>query len=114
MRQCCFSLPAVDEREFYGIKVSCDGVYLALSDEPGNKSENTDTLKKICELADGADRRAKMMSRSAAYDAGQHTFYAVTPYYKLVTVCSDEDSIITSNDENFLEIQGLCSEKEIY
>lgn len=77
-------------------------------------SSVTDTLKKIRELADGADRRAKMISRSAACDAGQHTIYAVTSDYKLVTICSDGDSIITSTDENALEIQRLCEKPGIY
>lgn len=77
-------------------------------------SSVTDTLKKIRELADGADRKAKMLSESAACDAGQHTIYAVTSDYKLVTICSDGDSIITSTDENALEIQRLCNEMGIH
>ena len=77
-------------------------------------SSVTDTLKKIRELADGADRKAKMISESAACDAGQHIIYAVTSDYKLVTICSDGDSIITSTDENALEIQRLCNEMGIH
>lgn len=77
-------------------------------------SSITDTLKKIRELADGADRKAKMKSESYACDAGQHTIYAVTSDYKLVTICSDGDSIITSTDENALEIQRLCNEMGIH
>lgn len=77
-------------------------------------SSVTDTLKKIRELADGADRKAKMISESFACDAGQDTIYAVTSDYKLVTICSDGDSIITSTDENALEIQRLCEEMGIH
>lgn len=77
-------------------------------------SSVTDTLKKIRELADGADRKAKMLSESAACDAGQHTIYAVTSDYKLVIICSDGDSIITSTDENALEIQRFCGEMGIH
>ena len=105
------------EENYNGEEIDSDEAFIAAlmeicdrGEPDSSDSSVTDTLKKIRELADGADRRAKMISESAACDAGQYTIYAVTSDYKLVTICSDGDSIITSTDENALEIQRLCSE----
>lgn len=67
----------------------------------------TDTLREIRELADGADRDAKLISEFDCFDAGQSTVYAVTSGNRLVTVCSDGDYIVTSTDEKALEIRKL-------
>lgn len=109
------------EENYNGEEIDSDEAFISELMEICNRGEPdasdcsvTDTLKKIRELADGADRRAKMISESAACDAGQYTLYAVTSDYKLVTICSDGDSIITSTDENALEIQRLCNEIGIH
>ncbi|MGN0638204.1 MAG: hypothetical protein ACI4J0_07510 [Huintestinicola sp.] len=109
------------EENYNGEEIDSDEAFISAlmeicsEGEPvASDSSVTDTLKKIRELADGADRKAKMISESAACDAGQHTIYAVTSDYKLVTICSDGDSIITSTDENALEIQRLCEEMGIH
>lgn len=104
-----------EEEEFDGdllselMKVCSEG-----SPDSSDYCGNTDTLQKIRELADGADRQAKMIYESAACDAGQDTIYAVTSDGGLVKICSDGDCIITSTDENALEIQRLCNEMGIY
>lgn len=71
---------------------------------------HTDILRQIRELADGADRDARLVSRSYCYDAGQSTVYAVTSENRLVTVYSDGDSIVTSTDKNAYKIQKLWEE----
>lgn len=71
---------------------------------------NTDILRQIRELADGADRNARLISRPDCYDAGQSTVYAVTSKNRLVTVCSDGDNAVTSTDGNAYKIQRLWEE----
>lgn len=71
---------------------------------------HTDILRQIRELADGADRNARLMSRNECYDAGQSTVYAVTSENRLVTVCSDGDNAVTSTDVNAYKIQRLWEE----
>ena len=71
---------------------------------------HTDILRQIRELADGADRDARLVSRSYCYDAGQSTVYAVTSENRLVTVCSDGDNVVTSTDGNAYKIQKLWEE----
>ncbi len=71
---------------------------------------NTDILRQIRELADGADRNARLISRPDCYDAGQSTVYAVTSENRLVTVCSDGDNAVTSTDGNAYKIQRLWEE----
>lgn len=110
------------EENYNGEEIDSDEAFISALMEICSEGEpdsfnlggDTDTLKKIRELADGADRKAKMISESFACDAGQDTIYAVTSDYKLVTICSDGDSIITSTDENALEIQRLCGEMGIH
>ena len=71
---------------------------------------HTDILRQIRELADGADRNARLMSRPDCCDAGQSTVYAVTSENRLVTVCSDGDNAVTSTDGNAYKIQRLWEE----
>lgn len=71
---------------------------------------HTDILRQIRELADGADRNARLMSRNECFDAGQSTVYAVTSENRLVTVCSDGDNAVTSTDGNAYKIQRLWEE----
>lgn len=71
---------------------------------------HTDILRQIRELADGADRNARLISRPDCYDAGQSTVYAVTSKNRLVTVCSDGDNAVTSTDGNAYKIQRLWEE----
>lgn len=71
---------------------------------------HTDILRQIRELADGADRNARLMSRPDCCDAGQSTVYAVTSENRLVTVCSDGDNAVTSTDGNAYIIQRLWEE----
>lgn len=75
--------------------------------EPDAFGGHTDTLRQIRELADGADRNAKLISVPDCFDAGQSTVYAVTSENRLVIICSAGDNIVTSTDENALEIQKL-------
>lgn len=71
---------------------------------------NTDILRQIRELADGADWNARLMSRPDCCDAGQSTVYAVTSENRLVTVCSKGDNAVTSTDGNAYKIQRLWEE----
>ena len=71
---------------------------------------HTDILRQIRELADGADRDARLISRPDCYDAGQSTVYAVTSENRLVTVCSKGDNAVTSTDGNAYKIQRLWEE----
>ena len=71
---------------------------------------HTDILRQIRELAGGADRNARLMSRPDCCDAGQNTVYAVTSENRLVTVCSDGDNAVTSTDGNAYKIQRLWEE----
>lgn len=71
---------------------------------------NTDILRQIRELADGADWNARLMSRPDCCDAGQSTVYAVTSENRLVTVCSKGDNVVTSTDGNAYKIQRLWEE----
>lgn len=81
-------------------------------DEPVSDAAvgHTDILRQIRELADGADRNARLISRPDCYDAGQSTVYAVTSENRLVTVCSDGDNAVTSTDGNAYKIQRLWEE----
>lgn len=81
-------------------------------DEPVSNAAvgHTDILRQIRELADGADRNARLISRPDCYDAGQSTVYAVTSENRLVTVCSDGDNAVTSTDGNAYKIQRLWEE----
>lgn len=81
-------------------------------DEPVSDAAvgNTDILRQIRELADGADWNARLMSRPDCCDAGQSTVYAVTSENRLVTVCSKGDNAVTSTDGNAYKIQRLWEE----
>lgn len=81
-------------------------------DEPVSDAAvgHTDILRQIRELADGADRNARLISRPDCYDAGQSTVYAVTSENRLVTVCSKGDNAVTSTDGNAYKIQRLWEE----
>ncbi len=88
-------------------------IYAESKPESSQYKKYKGKLKEITKLADKADKRARLISESDAYDSGQSTVYAITSDFRLITVCSSGDSAVTSTDENALEIQKLLNEMNI-
>ena len=90
------ALPEANISDFYGVNGSTDDVYLTLTDESGNRY----SYKEVSFTENGSE--AAYILRHSGY--GKDT----------VCVRSEGDSIITSTDENALEIQRLCEEMGLH
>ena len=107
----------VYEFDFSDNETSSDEEFLELLEKwhfnhlfgkPVGRIDDLDALAEIVELADRVSDDAKIIKNHEAYDAGQHTIYALNSRHSLVEISSHGDYRRINTDPNAIKIAVIC------